>query len=572
MPKHGTESLPESADIIIVGAGVTGLYCAWRLLRNDDSKKILVVDRLDRTGGRLETDLVKVPGRGTVREEEGAMRFVYDHAHLMHVLSALDLCKEIVPFPMVDTHGNNRRFYRGRSFTIADAAKKNEKGVPDALWSTLYDLAPDEQGHDPVALFGEAFHRVLEANGAQLPDKPTPRDWQDIRLKYKWGGRQLNQWQLWGLLHEMGYTQECITMISETIGFQGPITLMPNAGAAFQILEDFPNNPSFYTLRCGFSTLTEALRDQVEKCGGKIVLGAELTDLENADGGFELTFQPASSDPTGPILRGGRARSVRAPKTILGLPWGALRTVFQRSTALNSHANAFQLWEDINSVRGMRLMKIVLYYDDPWWEDGSIEQPTFQYGASFTDLPLNAVYPFGSITGDPEKSAAALTIYCGDVKINHWEGLQNLQPPFDSELQRAHKEGPHAMPPASQAVVDEAQLQLLRLFDVKSLPDPVLTSYRLWSHDNIYGDAYHMWGLDANDAEIIPRMVQPIPNLYTAGEAYSDAQGWVNGAMRSADLVLQDKAFGIAPITEDKKILPCQAPLEPAHDFPFYDN
>ncbi len=594
MPEQGIGSLPKTADIVIIGAGVAGLYSAWRLLEHDNDRQILVVDRLRRTGGRLETDIVKIPGRGTVREEEGAMRFLYTHAHLIRVLSALELCDEIVPFPMIDPKGNNRRFYRGRSFTAADAAKrakakrakeeatkegatkegaakeglKTKQGIPNAMWSELYDLAPNEQGQNPVDLFGAAFHRVLEHNGATLPDKPTPADWQTIRLDYEWGGRKLNEWQLWGLLRDMGYTEECIVMFSETIGFQGPITLMANAGDAFQILEDFPSNPSFYTLQSGFSILTETLCARIEKLGGTIVLDAELTNVaQNGDEGYRLTFNSPGEDPAGPIS-GAHARTVTAPQTILGLPFGALQTLFQRSADLSSHPQGVQFWKDIMSVLGMRLMKITLYYDDPWWEDGSIGQPTFQFGASFTDLPLNAVYPFGSITGDPEKSAAALTIYCGDIKINLWEGLQNLKPPFDSELQRAHSAGPRALVPASEAVVVEAKRQLMRLFDVTSLPDPVLTSYRLWSHQNDHGDAYHMWGIGANDREIIPRMIEPLTNLFTAGEAYCDTQAWVNGAMRSADLVLE--RFGILPIIQDPKIDPCEAPLQPATDFPFY--
>ena len=146
----------------------------------------------------------------------------------------------------------------------------------------------------------------------------------------------------------------------------------------------------------------------------------------------------------------------------------------------------------------MRLLKINLYYKKPWWENGSIGQPTFQFGPSFTDLPLNAVYPFGSITGDPVDSPAALTIYCDHAKVNHWEGLQNVPPMFSSAEQEAHASGPHAMLPASQAVVCEATHQLKQLFDTDRLPDPVLTSYRLWTDESDFGAAYHQWALNAD--------------------------------------------------------------------------
>lgn len=42
--------------------------------------------------------------------------------------------------------------------------------------------------------------------------------------------------------------------------------------------------------------------------------------------------------------------------------------------------------------------------------------------------------------------------------------------------------------------------------------------------------------------------MQPLANrpLFICGEAYSDAQGWVEGALQTADLLL--KKFGIGPL------------------------
>ena len=117
MPTQNPYLLPESADIIIVGAGVAGLYCAWRLMEQDPSRKIVVVDRLNRTGGRLDTDLVKIHGAdgedAIVRDEEGGMRFNYGMKELMALNGSLNLCDDIVPFLMSPLTGdpNNNRFY-----------------------------------------------------------------------------------------------------------------------------------------------------------------------------------------------------------------------------------------------------------------------------------------------------------------------------------------------------------------------------------------------------------------------------------------------------------------------------
>jgi hypothetical protein len=48
------------------------------------------------------------------------------------------------------------------------------------------------------------------------------------------------------------------------------------------------------------------------------------------------------------------------------------------------------------------------------------------------------------------------------------------------------------------------------------------------------------------DDEVMARMVNPFPNMYVCGEAYSDDQAWVNGALRSTELVLQ-QGFDLSP-------------------------
>ena len=47
-------------------------------------------------------------------------------------------------------------------------------------------------------------------------------------------------------------------------------------------------------------------------------------------------------------------------------------------------------------------------------------------------------------------------------------------------------------------------------------------------------------------SEVIPRMINPAPKLpvYICGEAYSNGQGWVEGALETTELVLQGH-FGL---------------------------
>ena len=555
MPTQNPNQLPQQADLVIVGAGVAGLYCAWSILRKNPSTKIVIAERLNRTGGRLDTDLIKIEdvsdtGQSTVREEEGGMRFNYSMQELMSLFAALQLCDEIVPFPMEGA--NNRYYFRGRSFTQAEADQN------PGIWSELYNLVQAEQNQSPVDLLTTVYHRILAVNGVlDPPTDPTPEFWQKFRLDFTWNDVTLNKWQLWGLLRDMGYTEESIVMMSHALGFEGPFVSRMNAGEAFQLLEDFPAKPKYFTFREGYSTLPNTLVNQIEEKEGQIFLSTNVDAITKVGEDFELhlTIAPERQS-SNPHVPDGVKKSIKAPKVILAIARKALETMFITSPVLNQQPNAYQLWQDLPTTTNQRLLKINLYYEEAWWESGLTGQPPIKYGPSYTDLPIGAVYPFYPITGPSANNPAALTIYCDWDNTNFWEGLQSVPPLFSSPLQEQHSQTPQVLFPASEAVVNEATRQFRLLFNTHWVPEPVMTSYRLWDGENDFGYAVHQWALDASDRGVIKRLAEPVSNIYTCNEAYSDMQGWVNGSLRSADLVLQK--LGITPLVNE--VSPCPPP------------
>jgi hypothetical protein len=512
---------------------------------------VVVIDRLNRTGGRLDTDLIRVRGDDgkveTVRDEEGGMRFNYGMQQLMALNFELGICDQFVPFPMAPTEAGFGLHYFLRSNEFSNSAADASK------WGQIYNLSQAEQGKTPGELLGEIFETILAANAGVMvwpksPATPTPEDWQTFRLKFEWQGKALNKWQLWGLLRALGYSEECITMLSHSLGFEGPFLSLANAGEAFQILEDFPQ-PDFFTFKKGYSKLPDTLCTCIEELGGKIFVGVDVETICSVTDGWnlELTVAP-NGESSSRFVEGGLRTSIGAPKVILAVASKALANLYQSSAALHDGPNAEQLWDDIQSVVNMRLLKINLYFAESWWEDEAKVNPPVQFGPSFTDLPINSIYPFYSLDGPTDhRNPAALTIYCDYNNTNFWQGLQNVKPDFDSCLQREHNESPHVIFPASVAVVDQALAQIKQLFGVADIPDPVMTSYRLWGGESDFGYAYHQWALNADDAEVMPRLAELAENLYSCNEAYSDDQGWVNGSLRSADRALL-QGFDIAPL------------------------
>ena len=60
MPTQDPSELPEKAEVVIVGAGVAGLYCAYRLLNEGKSKDVVIVERLNRAPlGRVQARQIR---------------------------------------------------------------------------------------------------------------------------------------------------------------------------------------------------------------------------------------------------------------------------------------------------------------------------------------------------------------------------------------------------------------------------------------------------------------------------------------------------------------------------------
>jgi len=520
----------KDTDVLIVGAGVSGLYAAWRLLKQNSKRKVTILDRLNRTGGRLDSDLIKIKDEfddksSIVKEEEGGMRFEETMHELMSLFNALDLCNDAVYFPMT----TNRYYFRGHSFTADEAAADN-----NAIWGELYDLEPAEQNQSPGTILNVIYERILKVNGVKdVPQKPTPEFWQEFRLEFKWDGIELYKWQLGGLIKSMGYSEECVTMLTDTLGFRGPFQGLPNAGEAWQILEDFPANPQYFTLKRGFSSLIRRLEKEVKKLGGIIHTGINVNLIDGKKGDYTAEVSIADDgDSAYPFEEGAKTDKIRAKKIILAVPSQAMELLFAASPIFNRNKNSRTFWKDIKSIQPMALLKINLYFERPWWMDGSTGQPPVLAGPSFTDLPLNSIYPFYTVQtapGDPDDGKpAALTIYCDFTNTVFWRGLQNVGPMFNSPLQKEHSKSPQTLFPASERVVEQALEQLKSLFNTHYVPRPVLTSFRA-----------------------IKRMVKPLAgeDIFTCNEAWSDMQGWVNGSLRSTEKML-DEAFKLKSITE----------------------
>ncbi|KAI6649653.1 hypothetical protein LOD99_6657 [Oopsacas minuta] len=142
----------QTYDILIAGAGVSGLYCAYKLNEKYPKKTICIIEKLDRIGGLLESNLVTINGK-TIKQEEGGMRF-YKTSEIYKLAIELGLEKEIVPFSMGNKY--NLNFIRGVRFTLGQAV---ESKVWFDLYNTGLSVKEKDKYTDPFAILNDVFDK-----------------------------------------------------------------------------------------------------------------------------------------------------------------------------------------------------------------------------------------------------------------------------------------------------------------------------------------------------------------------------------------------------------------------------
>jgi Monoamine oxidase len=544
-----TKKTSHSTDVLIVGAGMSGLFAAWRLLKEKPSTKVTILEKMGQVGGRLETTFVDIKGHDgktyQVHDEEGGMRFVPRGKGMEHLWGLIDALNEenkgnpqaqirTVDFVMGDD--NNRYYIRGKSFTQAEVKASN-----NAIWATLFNLAPNEQGRKPSDILTAVIDDILNQNCIPLPSSPA--EWVHFRnnCTYKnFEGKPIpiNQWGFWSILRNYNMSEECIEMLSHIMGFMGPFQDYINAGEGLQILFDFPDpkNAHFQTLEEGFQSLPNALAASIQKAGGSIHLNETVKSVTKTESGYLIE---------------SNLGSYTAPTVILAIPKKPLKELIKVSPILSQNE---KFMSAVNSVQNMELTKVGLYFKERWWHQ--IKNINLTNGPNFTDLPLGSVYCFSQFPSDPiadknYNGPAALTQYTDYIRGNFWKEMQNVGDLYQTE---DFPQNPPGTKACSKALVHEIMRQIKLLFGLKEddqVPNPVLSTYRVWGQDP-YGFGYHQYKININDLqEVYPHITSPAENLFVCNESWSPEQGWVEGALIMSDYVLQQKTFGLPAFATD---------------------
>jgi lysine 2-monooxygenase len=520
-------------DVAVVGGGVSGCYSAWRLQQEKGAHaKIGLFEYSDRIGGRLYT--VTLPGLPHVKAEVGGMRYIPDqHIMVASLVDHLQLPTNDFPMGAPPPVGSNcNLFYlRGRHLRLhelADPAK-----VP-------YNLAWSERGLGPTNLQVRVMNNIYPNFGAlSLCDQ----------MKIKVFGQPIWKYGFWDLMFRV-LSNEGYQFMKDSGGYDANVA---NANAVTQLpATEYSDNTKFLTLRDGYDQLPITLAKQFDEkfAGGvpkgkRVHMNQRLAEIEIGSGEYPYTliFEPtATKDCKTEVRLSAASTKVRAKKVILAMP--------RRSLELIKSAFFEDPWlkTNLSSVLIQSAFKLFLAYEQPWWRSLGLVA-----GRSVTDLPVRQVYYFGTEgeqkDGYPYMNSLLMASYNDISTVPFWKGLEYGEP-FKGYRPSCLEPGvkdvvPKMEFPATEQMVQVANRQVASVHALPEIPMPYSAVYHTWNEDP-YGGGWHEWKANYRLDEIMCRMRKPVhgQDIYIVGEAYSYGQGWVEGALDTAESALED-FFGL---------------------------
>lgn len=541
----------ENADIVIVGAGVSGVYCAWRLKQQYPEQRIVVLEGSPTVGGRLLS--VRPPGISNMVAELGGMRILPAVQPLISGL--LDHLNQLLPaeqqielydFPVDEPQ--NLAYLRGTYLRLADFTTAPEK-VP-------YHLSFLERGGSAGTILLNAIEQLVPGiTNPALNDEQRHQ----ITREATFEGQPLYKLGFWNLLLRV-ISGEAFQLGVDAGGYSSTLSNWNAADAIPWYLSDFGVKPVYKGFSQGYQIVPHTLAQLFEAAGGEVRLNTKVEGFTEHQDGFELQ------------LAGGG--TLRAGQLILAMPRRSLDLLAPHSPALQGPA----VQALIASVTPRPLFKLFTTYTSPWWRSAGYTDASGQFvpveaGRTVTDLPVRQTYYWPDVKGHPAQAGPAMLMasYDDGTSVGYWDGLRPRrrqawqhgqevsapQHPFKGMAVKDKAAAPAAGPTepdsewqrykAPDEMVREVARQLGVVHGLTYTPQVQEAAFRDWG-DDPFGGGWNSWNIGVRSWEVKHQITQPLAGrpLYICGEAYSDAQGWVEGALQTADYVLEK--LGIKPL------------------------
>lgn len=530
----------ETIDIAIVGGGVSGVYSAWKLKQKHPKKNIVVFEGSDHIGGRLLS--VKPPHIPDMVAELGGMR-ILQNAQPLIVALIEELNKKLPKHEQIETYdfpvdeNQNIAYLRGVYLRLSDFTTQPNK-VP-------YQLSFLEKGGTPGGIIVNAIEQIVP--GITNPDL-TEEQRREMAQNTIFAGEPLYKQGFWNVLYCV-ISGEAYQFGMDAGGYDSTLANWNAADAIPWFLTDFGIVPEYKGFKNGFQQVPKTLAAFFEKEGGEIRLNSKLDSFESVDGKFHL------------VVNG---QPIVADSLILAMPRRSLDLLAPTYPDLQT------IQQLTSSVTPRPLFKLFTTYSSPWWMAAGYTDPAtgkfipVESGRSVTDLPVRQTYYWPKNTGKPATSGESMLLasYDDGNNIGFWDGLRPQRtkawreglahPKIENAFLGDAKENKEHLDwyeyKAPTKMVEEVARQLQQMHGLSHTPVVNNAAFRDWGEDP-FGGGWNSWNIGVKSWEVKDRITHPIDHLqlYICGEAYSDAQGWVEGALQTADIMLKKMEKAASP-------------------------
>ncbi|HET7868120.1 MAG TPA: FAD-dependent oxidoreductase [Burkholderiaceae bacterium] len=522
----------ENIDIAIVGGGVSGVYSAWRLKQAQPNKKIVVFEAGNHIGGRLLS--VQPPDIPDMVAELGGMRILPAVQPLITQLIA-ELNREVPsggPIELYDfpvDQPQNLAYLRGVYLRLSDFTTQPAK-VP-------YQLSFLDRGASAGSIILNAIEQIVP--GITAP-KLSEEQRRKMAQEASFAGLPLYQQGFWNVLLRV-INGEAYQLGVDAGGYNSTLSNWNAADAIPWYLSDFGIDPKYKGFRKGFQQVPKTLAQLFTDKKGEVRLQTTVSSLRWESGTFEF-------------LAGGKP--VKARQLVLAMPRRSIDLLGATSPLLQ------EIQRLTSSVTPRPLFKLFTTYHNPWWlaagyTDANGTYVPVQAGRSVTDLPVRQTYYWPRSDGKPATQGRAMLLASYDDGSNtgFWDGLRpqrhlprppgqevaTVADPFVGEA-GGKSESAWGEYRAPRLMVSEVARQLATMHGLSYTPEVLNAAFRDWG-DDPFGGGWNSWNIGVKSWEVKQQIIKPLAcPLFICGEAYSDAQGWVEGALQTADMMLKKMA------------------------------
>jgi lysine 2-monooxygenase len=464
--------------------------------------------------------------------ELGGMRYNTSHERVVALIAQLE--KDGYPLPSRNFPESNNRLFYLRGQQVWESEINAGRPLP-------YALSEEEKGQTADQLFDWAITNAIG------PHKDWTMDqWREETAMRRYTSPSENpvkvyvdaQFQnvgFWNFLYDQ-LTDDGYRYVTDAGGYDSN-TINWNTATAMPYVAsgDYAPGARYLELIGGYHHLPVALGQAITAGGVNIASNTRLVGFtKNPDDGLlDCRFRIAGGDPG----------QFKTRHLVLSMPRRSLERLDPDTEFMTYLTNTGLL----QSVIKEPSFKLVLLFKDRWYARVNIRGNKLQlFGPTITDMPLRMIWYFDPTANDPSTVTqpywALLAAYADMTNEQFWGGLE--QPLAPDKLEPASR-------PATQEMVRMALLQLQQVHGIP-IPQPIAAVYQDWGLDP-YGAGYHAWATGRFPWTTYGQMLQPNSSfpVCVCGEAYSIDQGWVEGALETAEDVLT-RYFGLPPLVGKK--------------------